>query len=492
MTTSAKSVEPAQSVARTITSSKAMFTPAATTATGAPLARRAWVPRAVRVPGALTPAVAATVEAARYVALEKLRGVFAEACASAGCSAEPLLAFERWRWSCKAAEEARRATIAAAAAAAARLLSKNARKRARAKAAKAARTDPLLPAGEDEETHEQNLVADLLRAGAAADGARAAAAQLARASKAAAAQVAELERQLQDGTAPVAKVRVEWHRHSVDLSVVGRKLRVTLLREAYARLLAMHARASPDEAAADESVVDEAGATLSEPDEKKERTALHCRLIALLLRYKAIRGHGFQAAVGPHAMDLLLSECSVGIEMFASPLNARLPAFCSAFTDVDAPFGSCGSAFALNPEDAPKGEAIGIEVNPPFVVDILDRAAERVGKMLEAAVRDERSLTMVAFYPGWTDCAGWQALSGSPHLRRSVLIAAADHGYCDGAAFQRRDPFRASPYDTTVFFLQSPRAARDSPLPEGLEARLCAAMAEARPTVAAAARQAGK
>ena len=191
-------------------------------------------------------------------------------------------------------------------------------------------------------------------------------------------------------------------------------------------------------------------------------------------------------------MDLLLSECSVGIEMFASPLNARLPAFCSAFTDVDAPFGSCGSAFALNPEDAPKGEAIGIEVNPPFVVDILDRAAERVGKMLEAAVRHERSLTMVAFYPGWTDCAGWQALSGSPHLRLSVLIAAADHGYCDGAAFQRRDPFRASPYDTTVFFLQSPRAARDSPLPEGLEARLRAAMAEARPTVAAAARQAGK
>ena len=126
---------------------------------------------------------------------------------------------------------------------------------------------------------------------------------------------------------------------------------------------------------------------------------------------------------------------------------------------------------------------------PPFVVDILDRAAERMGEMLEAAVRDERSLTLVGFYPGWKDCAGWQALSGSPHLRLSVLIAAADHGFCDGAAFQRRDPFRASPYDTTVFFLQSPRAARKQPLPEGLEQRLRAAMAEARPTAAAVARQ---
>ena len=89
-TTSAQATKAAPA-ARAITSSKAMFS--AAPAAGA--AARAWTPRAARVPGALAPAAAAAAEAARYVALEKLRGVFADACAAAGCSAEPLLAFER-------------------------------------------------------------------------------------------------------------------------------------------------------------------------------------------------------------------------------------------------------------------------------------------------------------------------------------------------------------------------------------------------------------
>ena len=37
-------------------------------------------------------------------------------------------------------------------------------------------------------------------------------------------------------------------------------------------------------------------------------------------------------------------------------------------------------------------------------------------------------------------------------------MAATDHGYCDGAAHQRKNTYRTSVYDTGVFVLQSKRA----------------------------------
>ena len=39
------------------------------------------------------------------------------------------------------------------------------------------------------------------------------------------------------------------------------------------------------------------------------------------------------------------------------------------------------------------------------------------------------------------------------------MLAAADHGYCDGAAHQRKAAFRGSLYDTGVFVLMSKKAA---------------------------------
>ena len=39
-------------------------------------------------------------------------------------------------------------------------------------------------------------------------------------------------------------------------------------------------------------------------------TALHMRLLALLLRYKAISGHGYQAALPPAAFDVLHKRCA--------------------------------------------------------------------------------------------------------------------------------------------------------------------------------------
>lgn len=125
------------------------------------------------------------------------------------------------------------------------------------------------------------------------------------------------------------------------------------------------------------------------------RRVLHERLFALLLRYKSILGHGFQvgssalgmcggliladgplasevatiaadataalcrltrppphnpcsctqAAAGPPVFEALRRCLGVGFEACASPLNATFSRFGSAFSDVDAPFGSSGSIF---------------------------------------------------------------------------------------------------------------------------------------------------
>ena len=71
----------------------------------------------------------------------------------------------------------------------------------------------------------------------------------------------------------------------------------------------------------------------------------HNRLFALLLRYKSILGHGYQAATGPPVFTVLKQRLGVGMECFASPLNSHFDRFASAFVDVDGPFGSCGSFF---------------------------------------------------------------------------------------------------------------------------------------------------
>lgn len=70
-----------------------------------------------------------------------------------------------------------------------------------------------------------------------------------------------------------------------------------------------------------------------------------------------------------------------------------------------------------------------------------------------------------------------------------VLIAAADHGFCDGAAYERQDPFRHSPFDTSVFILQTAKAARKWPTGPSFETELRAAFRDCLPSAAAVGRQ---
>lgn len=75
---------------------------------------------------------------------------------------------------------------------------------------------------------------------------------------------------------------------------------------------------------------------------------------------------------------MLRSCLGCSAECFASPLNARTAPFCSAFVDVDAPFGSLGSFLATSPTEG------SYEANPPFVPALIEQVLSTDGHRLPA------------------------------------------------------------------------------------------------------------
>ena len=465
-------------------------------ALGAP----AWAPPRAPPRAALAcPRAAVVAELARSGALERLRALFAREFASAGgaggegedgAQAPPLLAFERWRFACKAAEEGRCGAGGRPA-------------------------DPLLPAGLAAE--EPGLVADLERAGLRRSSALAVTGALARAAAEESRKVQRLVHRLRSGGKDWGKrggeggrggngggatgaVEAAFHQHSIDLTARGHpQLLAKLSYVAYGKLAELHRRNAPagEPTAVTAEGKEQAGGAPAAAGTEREmweregraaasgapaagREALHERMFAMLLRYKCIRGHGFQMAVGPAVFGVLASWLGTGMELFASPLNCHWGRFCSAFPDVDGPFGSAGSAFGFAPRTG------SFEANPPFTLDVIARTADRALAALEVAEQAGLALSYAVFLPGWQEADGWQRLRGAELLEAFVLVAAADHGYCDGASHQRRDPFRGAQYDTGVFVLRTSKARRRLPLRAGFEEALRAAMAAAIPSEAAA------
>ena len=458
-----------------------------------------WAPPRAPPRAALACSRAAVVaELARSAALERLRAHFARAFAGMGEKGRtdgeqngsdgpelPLLAFERWRFACKAAEG-------------------DAGKRP---------SDPVLPAGRAPE--EPGLLADLERAALSRPAALEVCRGLAQAAADESRKVQRLVHRLRSGgkdwgaregqargQGATGAVSAAFHQHSIDLTAQGHpQLLAKLTYAAYGKLAELHRRNAPAGEATTQAPP--AGEPSSAPGAERDlwesegraaarleaggvtdagRETLHERIFAMLLRYKCIRGHGFQMAVGPSVFKILELWLGTGMELFASPLNCHWGRFCSAFPDVDGPFGSAGSAYGFSPRSG------SFEANPPFTPDAIARTARQALAALEAAEREGLALSYAIFLPGWEEAEGWNRLKGSKLLEKFVLVAAQDHGYCDGASHQRRDPFRGAQYDTGVFILRTSKARRRRPLGDGFEAALRGAMAAAIPTEAAAER----
>jgi len=195
-----------------------------------------------------------------------------------------------------------------------------------------------------------------------------------------------------------------------------------------------------------------------------------CRLYVMLRRYitfigldplkDGLVGGNMHAAAPEKVFDWLRQNLDVRCELFASPLNCYFARYCSAFLDVDEPFGSLGSFF-----DADFALEGSYEVGPPYTEEVLMLTAKRLLWLLRCG----RPLSFVLFVPDWPGAGALELLDGPDFkgLRRSWcrdefgLAAGRDHEYVSGIQFFADAGENASrryyivPHGTRVYVLQN-------------------------------------
>ena len=181
-----------------------------------------------------------------------------------------------------------------------------------------------------------------------------------------------------------------------------------------------------------------------------------------LQRYESLGGAGLQAALSPRAFDVLKTAFGVQAECFASPLNCRYDAFCSAFPDVDQPFGSLGDFFERfggarsSSGGADQIDEGSFEANPPFVPALIDRMAATMNAALAIADKRRRALSFIVIVPAWSEGKSCDGLTKSPYLRRTLIATNRKHEYCEGAQYKKpTGQLRRATCDTAVYALQS-------------------------------------
>lgn len=209
--------------------------------------------------------------------------------------------------------------------------------------------------------------------------------------------------------------------------------------------------------------------------EKHVLPVFHALVFCLLLRYSSLsgghllndlRGGGMQGAVMPDVFDVSqhFFPSDDVMECFASPWNAHLPSYASAFPDLDAHFGAVGDFREL---EFRKGV---YEANPPFSPGLMIQMACRMKECLSLANDESKALTFLVIVPtGNVDDdstpptkkhaeQSFSAMISSPYCRLHIVLPSRQHGYVEGAQHLRPTRFKQSPYDTSLILLQSDAA----------------------------------
>lgn len=189
-------------------------------------------------------------------------------------------------------------------------------------------------------------------------------------------------------------------------------------------------------------------------------------------------------------------------EGFASPFNATLPRFASAFPDLDWHFGSVGRfldcRFDREAQSNSNFDGEYCEANPPFCPGIMLTMANHMLEALERADNKGFLLTFVVVVPSVgnhpkrkskpsiasdqsDDTAvakhaaekSFRRMTSSIYCTKHIRLNAREHGYVEGAQHLRPTQYKQSAYDTSVIILQSPLpSGMDGPDLEKLEENL--------------------
>ena len=153
--------------------------------------------------------------------------------------------------------------------------------------------------------------------------------------------------------------------------------------------------------------------------------------VAAALRYAALLPAGQQWGVPRAHADALYTTWGVRNEAFASPFNSRMvgrtnAAFCSLFPDTDAAFGSLGDFFGLDLARGPPGNWL---VNPPFIDELLARAARKCLDTLTASAQGAPAPVFFFVMPAWRDCEAYTALHKSRFTVAELTLTPGEYYY---------------------------------------------------------------
>jgi phosphorylated CTD-interacting factor 1 len=190
------------------------------------------------------------------------------------------------------------------------------------------------------------------------------------------------------------------------------------------------------------------------------------RLFTMLQRYTGVTGlfsrieAGWHAAVPPEPFDYLRNVMGAEAEGFASPLNARMTKFCSAFHDTDEHFGSQGPFHRFFPRRG------CFEVGPPYDHEVIRIAFAHAVECLKSPDCDG-PLCFVFIIPDSTRDAGVfvrQLVENCIYKKISEVIPRLEAKYIDG--FQHRpgeNRLITISCDTRIIILQNDAAADKLP-----------------------------
>lgn len=211
--------------------------------------------------------------------------------------------------------------------------------------------------------------------------------------------------------------------------------------------------------------------------------AFEQHLGAMLLRYSMLMeptketsfsGVNLHAAIPPALFRMLGEKMGVTTECFASPLNATLRYFMSAFPDVDAPFGSIGSFFTYDfryrglpmiegsPSNGPSGS---YEANPPFTEDMIQNMINHMENLLTQADSAGTPLSFFIVIPDWQSPPA-NAIKASRWKKFEMIVPASQHRFIGGQQHISEGSFTAT-FDTYIAVLQSRVGVNTYPIPSG-------------------------
>lgn len=171
---------------------------------------------------------------------------------------------------------------------------------------------------------------------------------------------------------------------------------------------------------------------------KKTKKTVACirRIFCMIHRYEIYFKNtvGLQGAVTNNTLTTLRELYSIDTECFASPLNSYLNNYYSAFYDTDKFFGSKGNFFE---SFFPK---IGsFELNPPFVLELMDRMTLRLNELLE----NGNKLTFFVIVPHWSDAFFCNYMKNNKYTLMYDILKKNEHSYIDGMQHVKKKEWSA-------------------------------------------------